>query len=480
MIESNSASPATDPASSPALEDLPKGSTRPASARFEVSQEPLLPANGGDEPPMGTYTPAPAYEHLGDLPPTYGSQSVYVVAYDPRQLFAYWDIDPGSASHTSYALRVCRGDGEVESEVSINPREAGRYLVIGVPGGTYYVELGTIGRAGRWRPVGFSGRVAMPAAGLAGEVEPKFATLPFHLSFQRLLELIHDAMGQGENLAAALARLQAGDRQGLDTLMGSLATLSQEQVQALERLLGRQANPRSDAGGSYGGGSESSAWAVHAGRNEKLSSAAYGGAGMSSEAFGSESLASAGGASEVIGAAAFGSETVSSQAFGSSERWTSISSASETLSSGAAGFGSETLASGALGFGSEFGSETMAAGALASGSETLASGALGFGSEILASGGLGLGSETFSSFRSGESSLEILQQLGIHSEAWSLASGTIGLGSETLASERTAHFFHSLEGNLASLSSMFSSVAEGLSSDSASSESVSSFGSGSF
>jgi hypothetical protein len=494
--------------------DSGRTGSRAAQAPFEVSQEPLLPGGADAEHPMGTYSPAPAYEHLGDLPPTYGSQSVYLVAYDPRQLFAYWDVDAANAGHATYGLRVCRGDGEVESEVAINPREAGRYLATGVPGGTYYVELGTTGRAGRWRPLGFSARVTMPAGGLAGEVEPKFATLPFHLSFQRLLELIHDAMGQGEDLSAALARLQGGDKKGLDSLLGTLASLSQEQLQALERLLGHQIKSDNEAVSSFAGASENSGLAIGAAGSETLASRSLGRGAVSSEAFGSETLASRAAGSEVLPAQSFGSETLASGAAGFGSETLASGAAglgSETLASGAAGLGSETLAAGAAGLGSEtlaagaagLGSETLAAGAAGLGSETLASGAAGFGSEILASGAAGFGSESLSSgalefgsetlasgalgFGSeslfslgrGESSSEILRGLGINSEAWSLSSGSLGMGSESLASDRTAQFFHALEINLTNLSSMFSAAAASLSSDFLSSEFSSSSSSGS-
>jgi hypothetical protein len=451
---------AEDIASRPGAEKASSRSTPPA---FAVSQDPLLP--GAGEASDGSYSPAPAYEHLGDLPPTYGSQSVYLVAYDPRQLFVYWDIDPGNASQASYGLRVCRADGEVETEVAINVREAGRYLATSVPGGTYYVELGTTGRAGRWRPLGFSGQVTLPPAGLAGEVEPKFATLPFHLSFQRLLELIQDAMGQGEGLTAALARLQAGDRRGIESLAQTLESLSQEQLQTLERLLGQQVGAQSGTVTSFGGAAESAALASAGGGSETLSSGGFGSGGASSETFGSETLAAgAAGGSEVISSAAFSSEVSAARAFGSEL-------------SGAQAFGSEL--SGAQAFGSElsavraFGSSAWLAAAASSGG-LLSSEAGAFGGETLASGGLGFGSGEFASLGSSASSMEILRGLGINSEAWSLTSGSFAMSSDAAAGEHAAEFFQVMESNLAGLTAMFSAAAAGLTSDFLNSESGSS------
>jgi hypothetical protein len=289
----------------------------------------------------------------------------------------------------------------------------------------------------------------LPPAGLAGEVEPKFATLPFHLSFQRLLELIQDAMGQGEGLTAALARLQAGDRRGIESLAQTLESLSHEQLQTLERLLGQQVGAQSGSVTSFGSAVESAAIASAGGGSETLSSGAFSSGGASSEAFGSETLAAA---------AAGGSEVISSGAFGS-----------ELSAAGA--FGSEVTAA------RYFGSSAWLAAAAAS-RGLLSSGVGGFGSETLASAGLGFGSGEFASLGLSASSMEILRGLGINSEAWSLTSGSFAMSSDLAAGERAAEFFHAMETNLSSLSEMFSAAAAGLTSDFMNSESSSSSGRG--
>ena len=294
---------------------------------------------GPATPAASGAVPAPAYEHLGELPSTYGTQSVYLVAYDPRQLFAYWDLDWAAAGGGAYALHVCRADGQVEAQVSISSDEAGRYLAAQQPGGTYYVELGRYGRDGSWQPLAFSGRVTMPPAGLSGETEPKFATLPFHLSFQRLLELIQGAMGHGENLTAALARLQHGTHSPTTTrLLQTLGSLKGEQLHTLELLLGQKFNVGSvhEAGSSPGSSSEI---AILRDRREVLSS----GGG-----FGSESrLAAGAGGSENLSSSAFGSEHGSIHAPGA--------------------FGSETLSSEMLSAAGAAGSETLSSGLFAVG-----------------------------------------------------------------------------------------------------------------
>ena len=372
-----------------------------ADVPFELSQEPVTPEGPHDEPPAH----APAYEHLGELPASYGTQSVYLVAYDPKQLFAYWDLDWAGAPTARYALRVCRADGQLETQLEISAADAGRYISIQQPGGTYYVEMGTRARDGAWQPTAHSPRVTMPPEGLSGELEPKFATLPFHLSFQRLLELIQNAMGTDEDLTEALSRLQQSKQPQVAALLGSLGHLSGEQLHTLETLLGKHLDV--EGGASPAGGSETH---FLRDRHEVAPVAAQGSEGR-------------------LAAGVGGSESLSSDAFGS-----------ENLSSG--GFGSESLSSSSLG------GAGLAAGALASGSEALSSGWVGggLGGEALSSGSLGLGLSS-----------ENLSSSGFGSEAWRLA-GVVqpSGGSDAFDAERAALFQRAMADNLDVLGSLFS------------------------
>ena len=402
--------------------------SRAEAAPFELSQEPVTP-EGEAMPGSVPATPAPAYEHLGELPATYHTQSVYLVAYDPKQLFAYWDVDWTGGPATPYALHVCRADGSLEQKTEIAAAEAGKYLPVHVPGGTYFVELGRHGRDGGWQVIATSNNVTMPPAGLAGESEPKFATLPFHLSFQRLLELIHETMGHGEDLTAALARLQRADGSGLDMLVGTLSRLGPEPLQTLESLLGQKFHV------SSGSEDQSSPAGGHLPRDRH----------------------------DVLAAGAFASEGLSSanlssgQAFGSSGG--TLGGGSETLSSG--GFSSGALVGGAgLGIGGEnLSSGGFSSGALAGGlgvglgGENLSSGGLSSG--IL--GGLGGGSETLAAYVAGLSS-ESLSSFGMSSGSGGFGGGG---GSDLPAAERAAQLLRVLESQLGMLGELFSGSGSG-------------------
>jgi hypothetical protein len=388
---------------------------------------------------------------------------VYLVAYDPEQLFAYWDVDWNGGPATPYALHVCRADGSVEQTVTIGAAEAGKYCAVGQPGGTYFVELGRHARDGQWQVLATSTRVTMPPTGLAGSGDAKFATLPFHLSFQRLLELIEETMGTGEDLTAALARLQRADRAGLDALVGTLSRLGPEPLETLEALLGQKFHVDSESQSSLSSGGHLRD------RHDVLAAGAF-----SSEGLSSANLSSGG---------AFGSsvESVGSGAAGASESLSSGGFSSGGLAGGlVAGVGSETLASGAFSSGEFSGGlsgETQARGAFSSGellggigSETLSSGAfssdtaggltgLGFGSETLASGsfasGLSGGSETLAAYAAGLSS-ESLSSYGAD-----FGSAGSGGASDRAADERAAGFLKIIESQLARLGSLFSGSGSG-------------------
>lgn len=362
MSESSAGSPSETPLPETAASGL---ETRAAAAPFQLSQEPFTPPGLAASPVPG-YTPA--FEHLGELPATYGARSLYLVAYDPHQLFAYWDLDWPAEKSRNFALEVHGADGAVETRVELTPPEASRYLRVKQPGAQYTVQLTARGRDGRWRPLAASGPVTMPPAGVAPETDPAFATLPFHLSFQRLIDLLKGAMRPRENLTHVLARLQTGGQ--TDSLVSSLGNLG-DQLRTLEWLaregFGDEERPSS-------------------GSREGISSPGAGRFGPTGGG-GSENLSSSGLGREVrLAAAAAGAETLTSGASGSHDRWLAGGLSSETLSSGARragpllsarGMGSEAFSSarGAFGPESARGSEAWrrAGGAAAGGSETLSS-----------------------------------------------------------------------------------------------------------
>src|SRR5205823_5400842 len=96
-------------------------------------------------------------------------------------------------------------DDSEEATIEINPEAKNWYVPVTKPGTTYYAELGYL-KDGVWSLIARSERATAPADSLAEEAQATFATVPFHLTFQRLLDMVRSNMQKGETLAQALAR----------------------------------------------------------------------------------------------------------------------------------------------------------------------------------------------------------------------------------------------------------------------------------
>jgi hypothetical protein len=190
--------------------------------------------------------PVPAFEELGKLPDSYGEEILYLIARDPHWLFAYWDIDwakyPESKMHKGERrifLRVCTADGAEESRIEINPEAKNWYVPVGKPAALYFSELGWLDKKGAWKPIVRSLPAATPADTLSNEAEASFATIPFHLTFQRLMEMVRGARHKDETLTQTLSRLQSeGHAAAIKT--SKIEDLTEEQRNILATLFGSE------------------------------------------------------------------------------------------------------------------------------------------------------------------------------------------------------------------------------------------------
>jgi len=147
-------------------------------------------------------------DNLGDLPRSYGDDRIFVIAQEPHWLFCYWDYTLTEEVEGVIFLRHGReGTNRPEAEVPVPSGTNSWYLAVREADADYYVELGHY-HGGHWKTLTRSGTVLTPRETLAGFGEPIFANMPFHASFQQLVEKIRGAMRDGESLAGTLARLQ--------------------------------------------------------------------------------------------------------------------------------------------------------------------------------------------------------------------------------------------------------------------------------
>ena len=138
---------------------------------------------------------------------------LFAIARDPRTIFAYWYVDwtsvfqDGPPADRQVYLRVQRNNGEEEMMVAVEPMAGQTYLTVSEPRAVYGVEIGYFAPASGWKSVARSGDVAMPAETIAQNLDVDLATVPFHLSFQRLVDLFRLERGR-DALTGIISRLQ--------------------------------------------------------------------------------------------------------------------------------------------------------------------------------------------------------------------------------------------------------------------------------
>jgi len=220
---------------------------------FQISSEPVIVSNEERESvahkfEIGSATESPAvaapvFEDLGELPESYFEDTLFLVARDPRWLFSYWDFNWGKYAANAFRggvkqffLKISTAAGADAGLIEINPEARNWYVPVGSPDTEYFAEIGFFDKAGVWQKIVQSGFAATPADGLAEEATADFATVPAHLTFERLLELVKEKMIEGESLISALARIAGEGR--LEFRAGQAPTWTDEQKRLLAALLG--------------------------------------------------------------------------------------------------------------------------------------------------------------------------------------------------------------------------------------------------
>jgi hypothetical protein len=189
-----------------------------------------------------------------ELPRVYGAPLLFAAARDPRTLFVYWNVDWSSIFENTAPvdrqvhLRVSRGNGSEELNQGVEPMAGNCYLSVSEPNGNYRVEIGYFQPEAVWHSVATSDQVTMPAERVTGSDDVDIATIPFHLSFQRLIDLSRDSNTNA--LSEIVSRLQ--DRAVSDEDRALLTdhdweilrsmNLSVDQITAARRAFGGRQN----------------------------------------------------------------------------------------------------------------------------------------------------------------------------------------------------------------------------------------------
>jgi hypothetical protein len=206
------------------LESSAANDAAPSAGGFQVSDQPVVRADWA--------TAARAESSSDGLPASYGRDLLYVIARDPKSLFLYWDLNwtplfaQAGLSPRQVHLRVYREDGSIERTQEINPFRGHCYVDVEAAGTGYYCELGCL-EGDVWTSLVRSGTAATPEASMSEDLSEDFATLPMHLSFQRLIDIFQATKTERTTLANSMAELQENARALQETARGGEGTDSE-------------------------------------------------------------------------------------------------------------------------------------------------------------------------------------------------------------------------------------------------------------
>jgi hypothetical protein len=178
---------------------------------FVLSKRPTVPLELQKQSSRGL---SRDYENLGELPRFYGRPVLFGIARDPHMLFVYWEIDWKGAfgdkppADRKVHLRVISGDGSEETRVTVEPFAGNHCVAVAQARSTYRVELGYHEPGNVWNSVATSDAIATPPDGVSESADIDVATIPFHLSFQRLVDAFRASKYDGDALVEIVSRLQ--------------------------------------------------------------------------------------------------------------------------------------------------------------------------------------------------------------------------------------------------------------------------------
>jgi hypothetical protein len=236
----------------PAVTPPPKIARKPKAVKPE--QKPVSSADAAavaahkfDVAPKGK---APkqklADESLGELPESYGTGKLFLVARDPNWLYAYWDLTGQQmgearkhASDGRLVLRLFEKNVALPLQELTLHHESRNWYISGVRASTtYHAQLGFWRHDGQFHVIGGSREATTPAAVVSTDTSVRFATIPLDVPFQELISIVRSYSQDGEKLADVLHRLQTQGAPFPFKVGIEIGPWTAEQAAVIERELG--------------------------------------------------------------------------------------------------------------------------------------------------------------------------------------------------------------------------------------------------
>ena len=172
------------------------------------------------------------------LPRAYRTQTLWLMPRDPESLFAFWDIDWQAAfgveapTERKVHLRVLRSDGSEETALEVEPMAGNCAVIVSSGDESYTADLGFYRPASRWNSIAQSASALMPTDEPSEIQNPEFATIPIHVSFQRLIDAFRASRDDTAPITQILSDLRERVHAPDDTK--PVTAEEREIVQALE------------------------------------------------------------------------------------------------------------------------------------------------------------------------------------------------------------------------------------------------------
>jgi hypothetical protein len=187
-----------------------------------------------------------ADESLGELPDSYATGRLFLVARDPNWLYAYWDLTgqqmADARKHASggrLLLRLFEKNIAAPLQELTLHHDSRNWYISGVRASTtYHAQLGYWRRDGQFHVIGASREATTPAAVVSTDTSVRFATIPLDVPFQELISIVRSYSQGGEKLADVLHRLQKQGAPFPFQVGVEIGPWTAEQAAALARELG--------------------------------------------------------------------------------------------------------------------------------------------------------------------------------------------------------------------------------------------------
>jgi len=163
------------------------GRSQPSPA-FKICKNPMV--DFADDEPLPD-----AHDRIG-LKRAQPQPLLFAIARDTRTIFANWSIDwrsifqKGIPVDRQVHLRVIGGGGIIEATIAVEPMSEMHCLTISGLHNSYCVEIGYFRPFNSWNSVATSDAVEISLQGSVAFPGVDLATIPFHLSFHQLANLL--------------------------------------------------------------------------------------------------------------------------------------------------------------------------------------------------------------------------------------------------------------------------------------------------